>query len=77
MDREVEDRSQIRVVIQKPKPKAKSLSSPVIAELEISQPAETIHEQVCAQFMICYGHIHYIFLIFFQERPGTSRICCH
>ena len=52
MDREVEDRSQIRVVTQKPKPEAKSLSSPVITESEISQPAETIHEQVCARFII-------------------------
>ena len=54
MDREVEDRSQIHVVIQKPKPTAKSLSSPVdvdvISESEISQPA-TISEQVCAQFI--------------------------
>ena len=52
MDREVVDRSQIRVVIQKSNPEAKSLSSPVIAESEISQPAQTIHEQVCARFII-------------------------
>ena len=50
MNREVKDRRQIRVVIQKPKPAAKSLSSPVIAESEISQPA-TISEQVCARFI--------------------------
>ena len=66
MDEEVEDRSQIRVVIQKPKPTAKSLSSPVIAESEISQPAQTIHVHVLGVFDMATFTV-----IFFL--PGKTR----